>query len=375
MSELAVPWWGAAWRQYRLERRMFWRNPSAAFFGVLLPLGLLAIFGAVFAGRQEDLDVIVPGIAGLSIMSATFTSLAYNLTTLRERGILKRLRGTPLPTSAYLAGLAGNAIANAALQLALVIVAGNLVLGVSWPQDWVALGVFAGAGVICFALLGVALAHAIPNPESAPAYVNAVFLPQILIAGVFYDASEAPSVIRDIAQALPLTHLIDGLSGAMIDGESVATNAVALLALAVWAAVGAVLAVRGFSWEARRLASKSHCTRSVAHDRVSTRTCQRLCPGAAVRPVQSRDQLSRRRDGNWRARSGTHGSVVNDRTGLRVPAGLVQLLVTLAVAGVIVLIAHFAGVPGRWAPLVIGGALGLMTALVAGAPRREDRET
>ena len=57
----AVPWWGAAWRQYRLERRMFWRNPSAAFFGVLLPLGLLAIFGAVFAGRDEDLDVIVPG--------------------------------------------------------------------------------------------------------------------------------------------------------------------------------------------------------------------------------------------------------------------------------------------------------------------------
>ena len=106
MSGRAVPWWGAAWRQYRLERRMFWRNPSAAFFGVVLPLGLLAIFGAVFAGRQEDLDVIVPGIAGMSVMSATFTSLAYNLTTLRERGILKRLRGTPLPTSAYL-GRAG----------------------------------------------------------------------------------------------------------------------------------------------------------------------------------------------------------------------------------------------------------------------------
>ena len=47
---------------------------------------------------------------------------------------------------------------------------------------------FVFAGVICFALLGVALSHAIPNPESAPAYVNAVFLPQILIAGVFYDA-------------------------------------------------------------------------------------------------------------------------------------------------------------------------------------------
>jgi hypothetical protein len=52
--------------------------------------------------------------------------------------------------------------------------------------------------------------------------------------------------------------------------------------------------------------------------------------------------------------------------------GWFQLLVTLAVAGVIVMIAHFAGVPGAWAPLVIGGALGLMTALVAGAPGREE---
>ena len=54
--------------------------------------------------------------------------------------------------------------------------------------------------------------------------------------------------------------------------------------------------------------------------------------------------------------------------------GWLQLVVTLAVAGALVLIAHLAGVPGHWAPLVIGGALGLMTALVAGAPGREDRE-
>ena len=241
-----------AWHQYRLERRMFWRNPSAAFFGVVLPLGLLAIFGAVFAGRQEDLDVIVPGIAGMSVMSATFISLAYNLVTLRERGILKRLRGTPLPTSAYLTGLSANAVANAALQLAIVILAGHWAFGVGWPDDWGSLVVFAVAGVVCFALLGVALAHAIPNPESAPAYVNAVFLPQILLAGVFYDSDNAPQFVRDIAQVLPLTHLVDGLSGAMVKQVGVGGHAVDLLVLGLWAVVGGVLAIRGFSWEARR---------------------------------------------------------------------------------------------------------------------------
>jgi ABC-2 type transport system permease protein len=112
--------------------------------------------------------------------------------------------------------------------------------------------VFLAAGVICFAALGVALSHAIPNSESAPAYVNAVFLPMIMLAGVFYDDEDAPAVLRDIAEAMPLKHLIDGLSGAIVHGEGVGDHLVALVALALWAVAGIVLAVRGFSWEARR---------------------------------------------------------------------------------------------------------------------------
>jgi ABC-2 type transport system permease protein len=245
-------WWGAVWRQYRLERRMFWRNPTAAFFGFLLPLLLLAMFGAIFADQQADLNVIVPGIAGMSVMSSTFVSLAYNLTFLRERGILKRLRGTPLSSSAYLAGIAANAVTNTVLQVGVVIVAGKLFFGIPWPGDWFALLVFLAVGVVCFSALGVALSHAIPNSESAPAYVNAVFLPMIMLAGVFYDDENAPAFLRDLAEAMPLKHLVDGLSGAIVHGEGVSDHMTALVALALWAVVGILLAVRGFSWEARR---------------------------------------------------------------------------------------------------------------------------
>jgi ABC-2 type transport system permease protein len=247
-----VAWRRAAWRQYRLERRMFWRNPSAAFFNFLLPLLFLALFGAIFAGERDLLQVIVPGIAGMSVMSTTFSALAMNLTYLRETGILKRVRGTPLPTSAYLAGIAGSAITNTALQVGLISVAGAVVFGLDWPRDWAALVVFVAVGVWCFASLGVALSHAIPNFDSAPAYVNAAFLPLIFISGVFYDAENAPELLRDIAQTLPLKHLIDGLSGAMVTGEGVGDHLVALLVLALWGGLGTVLAVRGFSWDARR---------------------------------------------------------------------------------------------------------------------------
>jgi ABC-2 type transport system permease protein len=248
----SVAWHQAAWRQYRLERKMFWRNPSAAFFNFLLPLLFLALFGAIFSDQEADLQVIVPGIAGMAVMSTTFSALAMTLTYLRESGVLKRIHGTPLPTSAYLAGIAGNAVTNTALQVGLITAAGSLVFGLDWPKDWAALVVFVALGVVCFASLGVALSHAIPNFDSAPAYVNAVFLPVIFISGVFYDVDNVPGFLRAIAEVLPLKHLIDGLEGAMVNGAGVVANDSALLVLAVWALAGIVLAVRGFSWEARR---------------------------------------------------------------------------------------------------------------------------
>src|ERR1700688_2443065 len=130
------------WRQYRFERHLFWRNPSAAFFNFLLPLIFLALFGAIVSGKRNELDVIVPGIAGMSVMSTTFTALAYNMTFLREQGVLKRMRGTPLPGGVYLSGLALNAVTNAAIQLAIVILAGRIFFGLGWPPDGLELALF-----------------------------------------------------------------------------------------------------------------------------------------------------------------------------------------------------------------------------------------
>src|ERR1700730_1261627 len=123
-----------SWRQYRLERRMFWRNPSAAFFNFVLPLLFLAAGGAILSGNQHQLNKLVPAIAAMSVMATTFTALAYHIVFLRERGVLKRIRGTPLPTISYFGGVLANAITNTALQIAIVVLAGRAFFGVRWPE-------------------------------------------------------------------------------------------------------------------------------------------------------------------------------------------------------------------------------------------------
>jgi ABC-2 type transport system permease protein len=240
------------WRQYRLERRMFWRNPSAAFFNFVLPLLFLIGGGAILHGNQSDLNKLVPAIAGMSVMSTTFTALAYNIVFLRERGVLKRIRGTPLPTSSYFGGVAANAVTNTALQIALVVLAGRIFFGIGWPKDWVELIVFVVAGVVCLAALGVAFAHVIPNFESTAAYVNAVFLPVVFVSFYVFDTAGAPALLRGVADALPLKPLIEGLYGAMVTGSGLSGNLGALAVIALWGVFGLWFAVRGFSWEQHR---------------------------------------------------------------------------------------------------------------------------
>jgi ABC-2 type transport system permease protein len=236
-----------AWQQFRLERKMFWRNPSAAFFNFLLPLLLLVLTATAFNVADEGLDVLIPGVAGMGVLATTFTSLAFNLTWLRDDGILKRIRGTPMPPAAYVAGLIGSSAVNAVLQVLIVVTIGSVVYGVDWPHDPALLVLFTILGVVCFAALGVAFSHVIPNEEAAPAYTNAVFLPLIFISGVFYSADELPEALKVIAEALPLKHLIDGLSEAIVGGGGDAAAAAAVVG--AWAVCGIVLAVRFFRWE------------------------------------------------------------------------------------------------------------------------------
>lgn len=238
-----------AWRQFRFERRLFWRNPSAAFFNFGLPLLFLVLIATVYSANSKELDVLVPGIAGMSIMATTFTALANNLVVLRENLILKRMQGSPIPATAYFGGVLGSAVLNAFVQVALVVAIGHLAYGVSWPQDWIELVVFTVLGVASFGALGIAYAFLIPNAESAPAYVNAVFLPMIFISGVFYRPASLPAALDALAQALPLTHAIDGLRAAIVTGATLADEWVHLAVLGGWGVLGLVAALRLFRWE------------------------------------------------------------------------------------------------------------------------------
>src|SRR5919108_3929129 len=97
-------------RQVRFTNRGFWRTPASAFFTFAFPLMFLVIFTALFGGTTntpfgtiKGATYYIPAIGAFSIITATFTNLAINVTFARDAGTLKRIRGTPMPAMGYLA--------------------------------------------------------------------------------------------------------------------------------------------------------------------------------------------------------------------------------------------------------------------------------
>ncbi len=244
--------------QVRYELIKFWRDPQAVFFTVALPVVFLVIFAAIFGNQTIDdrsgLKVstyYVPGIIALGVMAASFVALAIGLVEQRERGVLKRLRATPLPASAYIASRAAIALVLTALIAVILTLIGRVLYGVTIPTDR-APGVLLtlAVGTTAFCCLGFAVSGVIGSANAAPAVTNGIMLPLQMLSGIFFPVSQIPDAVLTVAKVFPVYHLATGLlEGFDPNGAPGGIDPVALAVLAAWGALGAVIAVRTFRWE------------------------------------------------------------------------------------------------------------------------------
>ena len=246
-----------ALHQFRFDQKIFWRNPASVFFTVMLPVLFLVIFNTIFGNEPiEELGGIktstyyVPAIITLAVVSDTTQSLAIRLTVDRENGILKRGRGTPLPTWVFFAGKVGNAIVVSLLMLVVVSAIGRLVYEVEIPWDRLpAVLVTLAIGAAAFCCLGVALSAAIPSEDAAAPIANFALLPLYFLSGVFIPESEIPEGVLHVADAFPIRHFFEAFFTAFDPSTTGAGFEWGHLAVvAGWGALGFLLAVRFFRW-------------------------------------------------------------------------------------------------------------------------------
>ncbi|MBX0300387.1 ABC transporter permease [Cryobacterium sp. 1639] len=237
--------------------RALWRSRTVLIFTFGLPLVWLVIIGVVAGNETVDaasgvrlMQFVTPIAVAMGTFFGTYPTLATSLSEARETGVLKRLRGTPVPAAAYLVGQVGAAVLLALSSFVLTLVLAAVAYGVEVRAETaLALAVTVLVGIASFSALGLAVAMLATTAALAQAISIGTAIVLAFISGLFVVGGELPAVLSNIAGVLPLKPYADALTDQF---DPFLTGAgwdlAALAIIAAWGVAGAALA----GWAFRR---------------------------------------------------------------------------------------------------------------------------
>ncbi len=260
-------------QQVGYELKMFIRTPIAAFFTLIFPLLLLFIFGALFGNEEiPELGITVaqyfaPALAVFSAASATYTNIGVFTSFQRDEGILKRVRGTPLPPWIFFVGKMLSSFLIAAAAVSAMMLVGVLVYDIQIMASTLPAAIISFfAGVICFAALGLLVAAVAPSGNAATAIANSTLLPLAFFSGLFIPLTDdSPTWLVTLGDIFPLKHFNDAFQAAFLPtttGAGFDWPAIGYMLL--WAAVAMLLALRLFKWESRSGGSEKNRAKAMS---------------------------------------------------------------------------------------------------------------
>jgi ABC-2 type transport system permease protein len=238
-----------------VEAKLFLREPVGAFFTLVFPLIYLFMYGAISGneptpmyGGQRTIEAAIPSLTAVIISMAGLMSTTITMATYREKGILRRLRTTPVSPLVVLAAQVIVVFAMTSLGMLLLIAAGKLVYHVRFEGN--ALSVLAGfvLSSLSFFSLGFILAGSMPTVRTAWVAAMVLLYPMLFLSGAFFAVKLLPAAVQKVSAFMPLTYVVN-LLGGLWTGQPWGDHLLDVGVLAGMLLVGIVVSPKTFRWE------------------------------------------------------------------------------------------------------------------------------
>ncbi len=247
-----------------VELKEFFRSREQMIFIFAFPIIFLVLFGSIFGDQYlSDTDVtfaqyFVAGMIATGIINTGFQSLAITIAIDRDTDSLKRLRATPLPSTAYFVGKLAQVLVVSVIQIAILIGMGVAFYDLQLPSAadaWVTFTWVFLLGTGASVTLGIATSSLLRNAKAASAILTPVVLVLQFTSGVFVVFTQLPGVLQGFAEIFPLKWLAQGMRSVFLPeyfAEAEARGSwehpAGAIVMAVWMVLGLVVAVRTFRW-------------------------------------------------------------------------------------------------------------------------------
>jgi ABC-2 type transport system permease protein len=255
-----------AYRQGVIEIKQFLRSRESVVFTMAFPVIMIFIFASIFTWDitpgVKFTQYFITGMIATGLLTVGFQSLAIQIPMERDKGVLKRLRGTPMPKWVYFAGKAIMVLAIGIAEMVILLVVSTAFFGLDLPSSaraWLTFGWVSALGITACTLCGIAFSSLARTARSGPAVVTPVALVLQFTSGVFFVFTQLPSWMQHVAALFPLKWMCQGLRSVFLPSSfagmepagSWELGKVALV-LGVWCVIGLALCLTTFRWTTKR---------------------------------------------------------------------------------------------------------------------------
>jgi len=250
----------------QMEVRAFFRERQTVVFVFAMPAIVLVLLGSIYGHEHATRGVTVvqlftAGMIAGGIGATSFQNLGLTIAAERERGTLKRLRGTPLAPAAYFIGKVIQVFVCTIAEVVVLLVVGvalyHLHLPTSAAKWWTLAWVFVLGTVAC-SLTGIGISSLSSSATNSFPVVSLPYLVLQFISGVYVPFYNVPPWLQHIAAIFPLKWLSQGLRSVFLPAQAAALEPThtwqhgqIALVLAAWIVGGLVLCLTTFRWRPR----------------------------------------------------------------------------------------------------------------------------
>jgi ABC-2 type transport system permease protein len=197
---------------------------------------------AIGGASHNYFDYVLIGLLGMALMNSAIQGLAISMSRYRENRILKRIAITPLPQWKFmLAEILARLVINVA-QVVVILAVGVYAFhaainaGAIWPLLGLAI-----VGAVLFQLVGFSIAAVTKTTDAAQGMAQAITIPMMFLAGVFFSTDGLPNWLRLIVQFLPLAPLLRMMRGVALDNHNIADPPSNIYIVVAWIVVLALV--------------------------------------------------------------------------------------------------------------------------------------
>ena len=198
----------------------------------------------LFNPEGKTANYIIPGLVAILLQIAAMVLASIAIVREREQGTMEQLLVTPIhPVGLVLGKLAPYLVIGIA-EMAMILLI--MRWGFAVPIQGSLLFLFAMAVVYLFALLalGLFISMGAQTQMQAQQMAQMLLLPSIFLSGYIFPVAGLPKVLYLIGRALPATHMIDVMRGAVLRSAGPFDLLPSVLALATISVLLVWLSVR-----------------------------------------------------------------------------------------------------------------------------------